>query len=78
MPFAPQAVLPRLIALRLQLALLLRPANELPLTRAHATHVHETQEFKECLTGSSDAKACRDLHEDYMECLHHKKEVSAR
>lgn len=36
------------------------------------------QEFKECLSTEKDASKCTDLREDYMECLHHKKEVRVR
>ena len=35
-----------------------------------------SQEFKECISTSKNAQACKDLHGDYMECLHHKKEVA--
>ena len=35
------------------------------------------QGFKECLTTEGDYSKCADLREDYMECLHHKKEVNA-
>ena len=36
------------------------------------------QEFKECLTTFPDKNKCKDLSDDYMECLHHKKEVEAK
>lgn len=34
-----------------------------------------SQEFKECLSTFPDPNKCKDFAEDYMECLHHKKEV---
>ena len=34
------------------------------------------QEFRECMSTSPDSSACKDLREDYMECLHHKKEIT--
>ena len=34
-----------------------------------------SQEFKECISGEISEK-CKDLQEDYIECLHHKKEIT--
>ena len=33
------------------------------------------QEFKECISTDASSSRCADLSEDYLECLHHKKEV---
>ena len=34
-----------------------------------------SQEFKECIASESDTSKCAEFRDDYMECLHHKKEV---
>ena len=34
-----------------------------------------SQEFKECISTEAGSTKCIDLQQDYMECLHHKKEV---
>jgi len=34
-----------------------------------------SQEFSDCLVAEGDRMKCGDLREDYMECLHHSKEV---
>ena len=36
-----------------------------------------SQEFSDCLVAEGDRMKCGDLREDYMECLHHGKEVRA-
>jgi len=33
-------------------------------------------EFSDCLVAEGDRMKCGDLREDYMECLHHSKEVT--
>lgn len=32
-------------------------------------------DFSECMSKAEDPKACRDFRDDYLECLHHRKEV---
>mmetsp|Transcript_47528 Transcript_47528/g.107137 ORF Transcript_47528/g.107137 Transcript_47528/m.107137 type:complete len:93 (-) Transcript_47528:355-633(-) len=32
-------------------------------------------EFSECIATNPDRNACSEMREDYMECLHHKKET---
>jgi hypothetical protein len=32
-------------------------------------------DFNECLSKTDDPKLCRDYRDDYLECLHHRKEV---
>ena len=36
------------------------------------------QEFKECISTDASSSKCKDMAEDYLECLHHKKEVRAK
>ena len=38
---------------------------------------HRLQEFSDCVAMHKDKMECKDYMEDYVECLHHKKEVSA-
>mmetsp|Transcript_53925 Transcript_53925/g.148707 ORF Transcript_53925/g.148707 Transcript_53925/m.148707 type:complete len:93 (-) Transcript_53925:246-524(-) len=33
-------------------------------------------EFSDCVGASADRNDCKDFLEDYMECLHHKKETA--
>ena len=33
-------------------------------------------DFSECMTTAEEPKACKDFRDDYLECLHHRKEVS--
>ena len=42
-----------------------------PLGRCYPVYM----EFKECISGEVSEK-CKDLQEDYIECLHHKKEIT--
>ena len=37
--------------------------------------MRRSQEFKECVSTDLTSSKCKDLQEDYLECLHHKKEV---
>ena len=37
-----------------------------------------SQEFRECISTDAGSSKCHDLQEDYLECLHHKKEVRRR
>ena len=48
------------------------------MTRARARWRRPTtQELQECAVADGKANAkCQDLRDDYMECLHHRKEVS--
>jgi len=32
-------------------------------------------DFSECMSKVDDPKSCRDYRDDYLECLHHRKEV---
>jgi hypothetical protein len=32
-------------------------------------------DFSECMTTAEEPKACKDFRDDYLECLHHRKEV---
>ena len=32
-------------------------------------------DFSECMSKAEDPKACKDFRDDYLECLHHRKEV---
>lgn len=32
-------------------------------------------DFSECMSKTDSPKECRDFREDYLECLHHRKEV---
>lgn len=32
-------------------------------------------DFSECMSKTDDPKKCNDFREDYLECLHHRKEV---
>ena len=32
-------------------------------------------DFSECMSKTEDPKACKDFRDDYLECLHHRKEV---
>lgn len=32
-------------------------------------------DFSECMSKADDPKKCSDYREDYLECLHHRKEV---
>ena len=34
------------------------------------------RDFSDCMASAGSPKECRDLREDYTECLHHKKEFS--
>merc|ERR1711939_894308 len=34
------------------------------------------QEFSKCHAAADDAKSCGDQKEDYIECLHHNKEIA--
>ena len=36
---------------------------------------HRLQEFSDCVAMHKDKMDCKDYMEDYVECLHHKKEV---
>lgn len=33
-------------------------------------------DFSECMREADDPKGCRALRDDYLECLHHRKEFS--
>ncbi len=33
------------------------------------------QDFLECMDNAPDRRQCVDFRDDYMECLHHQKEV---
>jgi len=46
--------------------------NKTPTGRCYPVFM----EFKECLSTERDQSKCTDLREDYMECLHHKKEIT--
>jgi len=37
------------------------------------THFNDTHIIK-CMSTASDPSDCKDVREDYLECLHHKKE----
>jgi hypothetical protein len=32
-------------------------------------------DFSECMSKTDDPKKCADYRDDYLECLHHRKEV---
>lgn len=32
-------------------------------------------DFSECMSKTDDPKSCKDFRDDYLECLHHRKEV---
>ncbi len=34
-------------------------------------------DFSECMSKTDDPKKCKDFRDDYLECLHHRKEVRA-
>ncbi len=34
------------------------------------------QAFSQCIADSPDPRVCKEAREDYLECLHHTKEVS--
>lgn len=42
-----------------------------PCCRCYAVYM----DFSECMSKTDDPKKCNDFREDYLECLHHRKEV---
>ena len=32
--------------------------------------------FSECMATAEEPRACKDLRDDYLECLHHRKEIA--
>ncbi|KAL4440062.1 hypothetical protein ABPG75_003063 [Micractinium tetrahymenae] len=33
-------------------------------------------DFSECMSKAEDPKSCKDFRDDYLECLHHRKEFT--
>lgn len=33
-------------------------------------------DFSECMSKTEDPKSCKDFRDDYLECLHHRKEFT--
>ena len=48
--------------------------NQILLQKLHGCIFIKRRQRKQCMSTAEDPSECKDVREDYLECLHHKKE----